>query len=222
MKGIINFSLLVFLVVLGILLPGCTKSFAPGIEKGKLEDNSGLKSKTEQANVKKNEKLTPGDFFPISTGHSWEYQGEGNEYASFTRNVIGVKNSLSQIREDNGGTVSASVFRSTKEAITHIFFIGEAYDETNYLDSKPNQNIVILKAPLKIGTKWYNTNEVREIVDINVNISTPAGIFQKCVKVKISAKNSIVNEYFKEGIGMVKREFISGDAIITSSLAKYK
>lgn len=205
MKGIISLSLLAFIILINILSAGCAKL-----------------SELNPGEIKQNEETNPGDFFPLSAGLSWEYQGEGNEYASFNRKVVFTKDNLAQIREDNGGTVSAAVFKTTDDAITRIFFMGEAYGEENFLDSPPKENIVILKQPLQVGTKWEETNGVREIVDVNASVSTPAGNFEKCIKVKISNENSILYEYFKQGIGMVKREFISGETRITSSLVKFK
>jgi len=162
-----------------------------------------------------------GDFFPVVAGSTWEYQGAGNEYASFSRKILFASGNLAQIREDNGGTVSASVFKISSEAVTRIFFLGEAYGQTNYLKSPSNENIVILKTPLQVGTKWTEPNGTREIVDLKATVMTPAGSFTQCLKVKISNENSTVYEYFKNGVGMVKREFISGDTKVSSSLKKH-
>ncbi len=222
MKRIITLSLLAFIILINILSTGCAKLSELNPGENKQKEETVPEKDTKQDSNEIVPALKPGDFFPLSAGLSWEYQGEGNEYASFNRKVLFVKDNLAQIREDNGGTVSASVFETTNEAVTRVFFLGEAYGEENYLDSKPNENIVILKEPLKVGTKWEDPNGVREIVDVNSSVSTPAGDFEKCIKVKISNENSILYEYFKQGIGMVNREFISGETRVTSSLKKFK
>lgn len=80
--------------------------------------------------------------------------------------------------------------------------------------------MIILKAPLVVGTKWNDQNGTREIVDMTT-VNTPAGNFDNCINVKISEKNSTTYEYFKDGVGMVKREFISDGTKITSSLKKF-
>jgi len=152
----------------------------------------------------------------------WQYQGEGNEYASFSREVLFAQDDRAQIREDNGGTVSAAVFEITDDAVIRIFFQGETYGETNFLGQRPNENTVILKSPLEVGTKWEDPNGTREIVDVNAAVDTPAGKFEKCIKVKISVQDSTLYEYVKEGVGMVERKFISVDSRVTSVLEKYK
>jgi len=168
------------------------------------------------------EKKPLSGYFPLSQGNTWQYQGEGNEYASFIREVVFVKGNRAQIKEDNGGTVSASVFEVSEQEITRIFFQGEAYEEKNLLDAEPNDDLVILKAPLQVGTTWETKDGTREIVDINATVDTPAGRFDQVLKVKISHPDSTMYEYFKEGIGMVKKEFISGETKVTSSLEKYQ
>lgn len=58
-------------------------------------------------------------------------------------------------------------------------------------------------------------------MDTNATIKTPAGTFTGCIAVKITNEFSTLHEYFKSGVGMVKREFSSEGAIVTSELAKY-
>ncbi|PKM89813.1 MAG: hypothetical protein CVU87_04165 [Firmicutes bacterium HGW-Firmicutes-12] len=119
----------------------------------------------------------PSDFFPFTKGSTWQYKGEGNEYASFSREVV--------------------------------------------FTLESNENLIVLKAPLEVGTKWEHSTETREIVDVNTTVDTPAGKFENCVVVKIIFPNSTLFEYFKDGVGMVKREFRSGDSQVTSILEKF-
>lgn len=163
-----------------------------------------------------------GDYFPLTAGSSWQYLGEGNEYASFNRLVIFAKENRAQVKSDNGGTVAAMVFEITDTAITRIYMKGEEYGNPNFLDAAPNENLIILKTPLETGTIWENsTGGTREITDVNAVVNTPAGRFEKCVKVKITNPDSAIYEYYKEGVGLVRSEFQSGGAIITSTLEKY-
>lgn len=161
-------------------------------------------------------------FFPLSKGSTWQYLGEGNEFATFTRKVLFADGDRAQIAEDNGGTVSASVFKITDNEITRTFFRGEEYDGKNLLKEKDNDNLVILKAPLKSGTKWKTGEGEREIVDIAAVVDTPAGKFEGCIKVSIKQEHSTMYEYYKAGVGMVKREFESEGLKVTSTLEKYE
>lgn len=58
-------------------------------------------------------------------------------------------------------------------------------------------------------------------MDVKAAVNTPAGKFENCDKVKIAGKESTIYEYFGEGVGMVKREFVSGETRVTSTLEKY-
>ncbi|HEX3032366.1 MAG TPA: hypothetical protein VHS59_09020 [Bacillota bacterium] len=216
-----SFTLLaaVFFAV-SILAVGCTKNQAPipapkPPEQAKNENNKPVPKPAET-------ETTPADYFPITQGMTWEYEGEGNEYASFTRKVVFAADDKGQLREDNGGTVSAAVFKTTKDSVTRIFFMGEAYGEKNYLQEKPNENIIIIKAPLKVGTKWEEPNGTREIVDVAASVYTPYGSFNDCLRIKITAKDSTLYEYYKKGVGLLKREFISGETTVTSRLKSVK
>ncbi len=171
--------------------------------------------------TKEEDQAKPGDYFPLTQGSTWQYLGEGNEYASFSREVMYVEGNKSQIKEDNGGTVSTSVYQITPNAATRVYFKGEDYEQANILKQPGNQNIAILKAPIKPGAKWTAGNSTREIVDITASVNTPAGKFDNCIKVKITENQSTWYEYYKKGIGLVKREFLLENDQISSILASY-
>lgn len=226
MKKVIQLSVFVFLLSFSLLLVGCSKSAQPPLPESKPSPTSTpAKTPVITPSPAPAKEVVPAvklaDFFPVVAGSTWEYQGEGNEYASFSRKIVFTSGNLAQIREDNGGTVTASVYKISLNSVTRIYNLAEAYGQTNYLKSAPNENLVILKTPLQVGTKWTEPNGTREIVDLKATVTTPAGSFTQCLKVKITDKNSTVYEYFKSGVGMVKREFISGDTTISSSLKKH-
>lgn len=222
MRNFIRLSLVLFLISI-LLVAGCNK-----VEEPPIKDPVGTTTPEKPPEVTPDPKpvpdvpaVKPGDYFPVVAGSTWEYEGEGMEFASFSREVLFTSENLAQFREDNGGTVSAAVFKITPEAVTRIFFLGEAYGEANYLNTSSNESIIILKAPLQVGTKWTEPNGTREIVDLNATVSTPLGAYTQCIKVKISNEHSTLYEYFKKDVGMVKREFISGDTKVSSSLKKH-
>lgn len=168
------------------------------------------------------EELSLKDFFPVSVGSTWKYLGEGNEYATFERKALFREGDKAQFSEDNGGTISASVFKVTDKEIVRTFFRGEEYNQENLMNEKVNDNTVILKAPIKAGTKWKNPKDDREITATDAVVETPAGKFTGCIKVSIRTENSTMYEYYKAGVGMVKREFVSEGMQVTSTLEKYE
>jgi len=159
--------------------------------------------------------------FPLKEGNTWQYRGEGNEYATFSREILFIGGDRVQFVEDNGGTVSASIFEITEKSIKRIFFNGEEYDKRNLLAQEANDDLIILMAPVRVGTKWETQDDKREIVEIDAKVDTPIGKFKDCIKVKINAENSTMYEYYKMGIGLVKREFISEGMSVTSTLEGY-
>ncbi|MDD3853325.1 MAG: hypothetical protein PHD40_06695 [Syntrophomonadaceae bacterium] len=167
----------------------------------------------------------PADYFPVGVNNMWDYLGEGNEYASYIMEMPFVKNNQAQTYVDNGGTVAAEIFQIDDNAIIRVFFAGEQYEQENMLESgfTANDQTVILKSPLKKGTVWKNDKETREIAAIDAQVDTPAGNFSDCLKIKITNADStsIVYQYYAAGVGMVKREFIDGDFIVTSTLQEY-
>lgn len=80
----------------------------------------------------------------------------------------------------------------------------------------------LLQAPLTAGATWANAAIEKRIVSLDATVDTPAGKFEKCLQAKAYTPDSVVTEYYKESVGLVKREFKSGDAIISSSLSQYK
>ncbi len=172
----------------------------------------------------KKEAVEPGQFLPLSQGNYWYYQGRGMEYAAFNRKVLYTKDNLAQLSEDNGGTVTTTIYETTPGALKRVYFEGESYNPPNMLEEgfTPNENVIILKSPISKGTKWDNKDHSREIVDVNASVDAPAGTFQPCLKIKITSDNSTVYEYYKKGLGLVKREFITDETSITSSLEKYQ
>ncbi|QGG46735.1 hypothetical protein [Heliorestis convoluta] len=164
---------------------------------------------------------SPSDYFPVTKGLYWSYTGEGNEYASFIRQVLFTEGNRAQIEEDNGGAISVSVFEVTPEALTRIHFIGEAYDIPNLLNRAPSEHRIILQEPLEVGTKWINPGESREIISLGETVVTPAGTFEDALVIKSTYEHSEIYEYFVVDIGMVKREFFSGDYRVLSILEDY-
>jgi len=167
------------------------------------------------------EEINIGDYFPLTEGSTWKYRGEGNEYASFDREVEFRKGNKAQIKENTGGTISRSVYEITDSEIVRTFFQGESYEDKNFLEEESNENLIILKKPLNEGAKWDTAHGTREIIDLNSTVETPSGTFENCIKIKFSYEHSTLYEYFAKGVGMVKREFETEGMVVVSELEKY-
>jgi hypothetical protein len=218
---------LVSLIICLAMLVGCSANTPPPtVPNPTPNPNQQQGSTTEGQPASPTQQEQPSNnlsaYFPLAQGNTWQYLGEGNEYAGFKRTVLYTKENLAQVQENNGGTIIMSVFQTTDESITRIYFQGEVYDNTNFLDQQPNDNTIILKAPLQVGTTWKNKNETREIVDTNATVNTPAGEFKNCLKVKLTYPESTIYEYYQAGVGLVKREFLSEGFEVTSTLESWQ
>jgi len=166
----------------------------------------------------------PADYFPLAKGSFWEYEGDGNEYASFNRKVLFTKGNLAQISEDNGGTVITRIIEAADNGIKLVYFEPESYNPNNMLETAfvSNNDTILIKGPIQVGTNWTDNDGAKEIVAVDAQVDTPIGKFDNCIKIKTKSIEEVIYRYYKKDIGMVKQEFISGDTTITSTLKKYK
>lgn len=162
------------------------------------------------------------DYIPLKVGSKWEYIGEGNEFASYTQEVIFQKDNRFQLATDTGGTVMANIFEVREDRILNIYQMGEEYDHKNLLNEESNLNVTLLKKPLQVGNKWISEENVYEIIDTKATVTVPYGTFSDCIIVKLTYKDGSESYmHYKDGIGMLQSEFISGDFRVFSRLNKF-
>lgn len=125
-----------------------------------------------------------------------------------------------QIKKIDTGTGGIYVYKVSDEEIKQIYYSGE-YDFTDkskedFLNKEPNNDSVVLKAPLEIGAiigEW-------KVEGIDLKINTPSGEYEtvKLVK-KLYDKEYIV--YYAKKIGSIKRVLKFDDGIeLTEELVK--
>lgn len=170
------------------------------------------------------EKVSVSDYYPLAVGNQWEYEGVGNEYASYTQKVLYSKGYKYQVMIDNGGTVSANIYVLNDESLVLIYSEAEVYDEKIVLDEVGNMEDIIIKAPLEVGTKWESQGNLCEITDTDATVTVPAGTFENCIVIKVTYKESgaFSNFYYSKGVGLVKSEYIDNDFEVLSLLKSYK
>ncbi|MCL4441186.1 MAG: hypothetical protein M1609_11540 [Firmicutes bacterium] len=163
-------------------------------------------------------------YLPLQTGNRWEYTGSGSEYASYTQSVTLQKDSKYQVMVDNGGTITANRLEVNSSSIVRTYREGEVYDNRDILDAPSNTEAIVLKLPIKAGASWVSGGDTYKIVQTDARVNVPAGFFSSCAAVEVTYKygKSRSLNYYKEGIGLVKTEFIleSGEKIV-SDLEKY-
>lgn len=160
------------------------------------------------------------DYYPIIENARYLYEGEGNEYASYSVHIDYASKNRVQQRVDSGGTVLARVVEVKDGKATRVFSREEVYYRANLLESSSGIPEILLTEPIQKGTSWtLSDGRVRTITDISAGVSTPSGSYS-AVAVETQGPNDKTVDYYAKGVGLVKSVFISGQTEISSSLEK--
>lgn len=161
-------------------------------------------------------------YMPMKVGYLWQYEGEGNEYASYTLRVEYQENNRYQLTEDNGGSVIADIYEVTDDSIVHVYRMGESYEQKNLLKEEDNLEDILIKKPLQIGNKWVSEENSYEIIDTKATITVPYGTFDDCLVVKRTYKDGSESYMsYKEEVGLVQSEFRSEGFKVFSRLKSF-
>lgn len=144
------------------------------------------------------------------------YEGLGNEFADYEVFLEFTSNDSIQRRIMNPGTTSVEVLTINSDSIVRTFHQAERYYVYNNLDDV-NDNEIMLKDPIEVGTKWDVNDGTREITEIGVEIFTDVKTYD-AVEVKVVKNDMITLEYYAKDIGLIKSVFNPGPEEITSTL----
>lgn len=175
----------------------------------------------QQTPVKPNPPENLEIYFPSALGSNWNYDGDGNEYATFQRKILFRNGSRAQFQDNNGGTLHDNVVEFRPDGIVRIHNEASTGQTKNLLAAPQTEQTFLLITPIEVGTKWQVPEGYREIVDIHATVDTPAGTFKNCIHVQITSQDSVVNEYYCPGTGLVKQDIQAGDQVVSSLLAQY-
>lgn len=136
-----------------------------------------------------------------------QFEGMGNEYASYTLTTQHLYEDYVGTFEDNGGTVMQRIYRIEDDRIVKILEEAEAYDADfpalSELESLPEIE-TYLSLPIEEGTEFNGWT----ITAIDQTIDTPLQTFDHVfVLSQEGSDQSVVERYFAEGFGEVKRVF---------------
>ena len=160
------------------------------------------------------------DYFPIKGNTRYVYEGKGNEYAAYTMYIDYFSGDKVQQRIDNGGTVTARIVELKDGKLTRLSAREEAYYRENLLETKSNDNEILLMEPLKVGTKWtLKDKRVRTITNTSADVTTPTGSY-KAIEVTTESADDKIIDYYAKNVGLVKSLFVAGKNEVSSSLSK--
>lgn len=163
-------------------------------------------------------------WFPRLEDTLLEYDGEGMEYASFTRYAQFTHDNTLQVVESTAGTDVVTVYEFTDEEIREIFVRPETYFRDDFmdtgLDSLQDEHDIILQLPIELGHSWESpTGSISEITNVDFEYETDFGSFE-AIEVTRSRDDSQTVYIFAEELGLVERVFTSenGESEVTSWL----
>ena len=175
--------------------------------------------------TKKSVKQELTTWFPRKDNVVYSYEGVGNEYATYSWNPQFNEEDAYQVVINNGGTVVAEIYEYSADAITRIFSRPETYFRDNFIEIgsfKENQEEeVILKAPIEVGTTWSNGDNNYEITALDVEVSAPAGKYTT-IEVTVTSDSSVIKRYYAEDIGLVSEVTETEGLTIESNLEEIK
>jgi len=162
---------------------------------------------------------------PRIPGAVWEFAGEGNEFAGFRQELKYARDDLVQLEVDNGGAVAGGVYRLEPQRLVRLIHRVDGYEGQSLLGEPPDEERVLLRAPLRAGEAWEQGRERREITAVEVELDLPAGTIAGAVQVRVTYEDSssVVDEYYVSGLGLVARRFSDppSGAVVTSELASF-
>ncbi len=160
-------------------------------------------------------------YFPAFVGLTYNFAGEGMEFASFSRTISFAGAGLIQV-EDLSGTNLARVLEVNEAEVKVLWSREEFYGRESLLDNALDpragpgrrENLILLQAPLKVGHRWRDGQFRREIVSINEVVTVPLGTFRAVLVVKsvsLAAENeagesAATYEYYAPNTGLIRRE----------------
>ncbi len=160
------------------------------------------------------EKLSIQDYYPVEANTQYQYDGEGNEFAAYTRYIefIDENTGRVQTRTQNGGTESVRVLEVKDGALSVVYTVNECYYRANFLTMTQELPEILLMEPLQKGTAWtLPDGRKRVISSIDASIVTPYGNFQ-ALEVTTEEENAITKDYYAAGVGLVESLYESKDS----------
>jgi len=181
---------------------------------------AGCNNKDDGENPPDSTAITVQDLFPLEHNVMYEFEGMGNEFATFTIFNEYVDDDSVQQRVDNGGSVTAQVYVISDGKITRTLSKGETYYREDMMDQTDDSAEVVLMEPIETGTSWQlGDGSTRTITDIAVDVATPAGNYQS-VEVVTEGEDFTNTDYYAKGVGLVKTVYLSekDDTEVSSTL----
>lgn len=131
----------------------------------------------------------------------------GFENAGFAEIVDRFSKNMVYVKQIDTGANVLMTYEVTDE---HIMLVASkeyqyrvSYEEE--LNGESKMGRIMLKAPIKKGTKWSDSEGIYEIKSVDVDVKTPYEDF-KCIEVLYSRNEFQMTRYYAKGVGLVMED----------------
>ncbi len=143
-------------------------------------------------------------FFPPDGSIAY-FQGEGNEFASFTLQTTYLDPQHIARVEDNGGVTLLKIYRITDSKIELIY--REPVDSNPRLPSSTEVAAypvleTVLQQPIQVGTSFQGWT----IQSITAKVDTGTKVYSNVIQVTRTEDQFTTTNYFAQGVGLIKKE----------------
>lgn len=183
------------------------------------ENNNTINNENNNENNIENVDLKIQDYFPFKEDNKYTYEGEGNEYASYTMFIDYITETRIQTRTNNGGTEMVKVFEHKNGELVELLSLGETYYRQNFTDINIGDGKIILKEPLTKDNNWTSKDGKTTITNVDVEITTPIGDY-KALEVTTEGNNYKTINYYAKDVGLVRTVNKGEGYEVSSTLGK--
>ena len=160
------------------------------------------------------------NYFPFTENTKYVYEGEGNEYASFTVFTDYITDNRIQTRTNNGGTELVKVIENNNNQLKLLLSRGETYFREDFTKISSTAGDILLKEPLTAGNSWITGDDVkRSITNVDIDVTIPLGTY-KAIEVTSEGKDYKTIDYYAKDIGLIKTIETSKGYEVSSTLSR--
>jgi len=206
--------IIVFLIMV-VILTSCNNANENNNNTPKTE----VDENTDNTDVEPTE-LEIGDYFPFIENTKYVYEGEGNEYASYTVFTDYITENRIQTRTNNGGTEMVKVIENSDGQLKVLMSRGETYFREDFTNTTNNDRDILLKEPLTAGNSWTTVDDVKKsITNVDIEVTIPLGTY-KAIEVTSEGKDYKTIDYYAKDIGLIKTVNTGEGYEVSSTLSK--
>lgn len=173
--------------------------------------------------LEEEKQLSVSSYYPFTQNTVFEYAGFGNEYAEQIIYFEFIKDNRAQIKIMNPGTNMVKVVENKDGVLNEVFLEGEFYHIENMLNTKGENNNVLLKEPLEIGNSWSTPEGYkREITGLDIEVETPYKTYKALEVTTSFGDGRVQKNYYAKNIGFIGSIYKDGDYEVKTLLKAVK